>query len=159
MGRWIVWVPCQSWPSFSGHTIPVLQPHSFDFPLPPIAMFWGFCKFNSDIAPSKLSLHVPPIGYIILFLGNRVSFLVFFSPDTHNSSMKISGSQRFLAAMLIFLIPPHSSGFHLMNGLYQIYRKPWCGTNRAGTNFSHTLSPALYISFFSHFLILLLPLW
>lgn len=40
-------------------------------------MFWGFYKLNSDTAPSKLSLYVPPIGYIIPFLGDSVSFLLF----------------------------------------------------------------------------------
>lgn len=109
------------------------------------------CTLNSDIAPSKLSLCMSLIGYINSFLGDRVSFLLFSRSDTHNSSMKISGSQRFSAAMLIFLMPPHSSGFHLMNGLYQIYRKPWCGTNGVGTSFNRTLPPVLYISFFLSF--------
>lgn len=38
-----------------------------------------------------------------------------------------------------------------MDGFYQIYRKPWSGTNGVETCFSLVRSPALYIPFASHF--------
>lgn len=56
----MLWVPHQTWPSSSlRSSIPVLQPHSSDLLLPPIAMFWGF---QMQLL-SKVSLCVAPIGY------------------------------------------------------------------------------------------------
>lgn len=99
----------------SGHPFLCSSPTHLTSSFHLLPCFGGFrcCSFLRWVFVWPLLVtHALPWRYGLL--------LAFFSPDTHNSSMKISGSHRFSVATLSFLMPPHSTGFHPRNGLYQI---------------------------------------